>query len=77
MQDEIKPTDSDSHSDMRRRDFLDRAGRFAVVTPPAITMLLSTTLSSGAIAGSGGGRTRPGRGGPPPGRGPGRGRGPR
>jgi hypothetical protein len=38
-----------------RRKFLARCGRFAVVTPPAITMLLSTSLNSTAIAHSGGG----------------------
>jgi hypothetical protein len=38
-----------------RRDFLKKAGRFAVVTPPAITLLLGTSLNSRAIAGSVGG----------------------
>ena len=77
---------------IERREFLERCGRFAAVTTPAITMLLSTTLSSGAIAGSGGapgrsghapargrGRTPPGHGGTPPGHGrtpPGHGRTP-
>jgi hypothetical protein len=37
-----------------RRDFLKSAGRFAAVTPPAITLLLSTSLTSDAIAHSGG-----------------------
>jgi hypothetical protein len=37
-----------------RRDFLKRAGRFAAVTPPAITLLLGTSLRSKAIAKSGG-----------------------
>ena len=36
-----------------RRKFLATCGKFAVVTPPAITMLLSTSLTSDAIAGSG------------------------
>jgi hypothetical protein len=36
-----------------RRNFLKTAGRFAAVTPPAITMLLSTSLTSDAIAASG------------------------
>jgi hypothetical protein len=36
-----------------RRDFLTTAGKFALVTPPAMTMLLSTSLSSPAIAASG------------------------
>ncbi|MCG5480864.1 MAG: hypothetical protein KK478_17745 [Ensifer alkalisoli] len=43
-----------------RRDFLKKAGRFAVVTPPAITLLLGTSLSSRAIAKSNG--SRPGYG---------------
>ncbi|MDG4900575.1 MULTISPECIES: hypothetical protein [unclassified Mesorhizobium] len=43
-----------------RRDFLKQAGRFAAVTPPAITILLGTSLNSRAIAKSGG--TRPGNG---------------
>ncbi|CAN7634733.1 hypothetical protein LJR235_004782 [Pararhizobium sp. LjRoot235] len=43
-----------------RRDFLKKAGRFAVVTPPTITLLLGTSLSSRAIAKSNG--TRPGWG---------------
>src|SRR5215213_10025669 len=37
-----------------RRKFLAACGRFAVVTPPAITMLLSTSLTSDAIAASAG-----------------------
>jgi hypothetical protein len=37
-----------------RREFLKMAGRFAVVTPPAITLLLGTSLNSRAIAGSAG-----------------------
>jgi hypothetical protein len=37
-----------------RRKFLAACGKFAVVTPPAITLLLSTSLNSTAIAQSGG-----------------------
>jgi len=37
-----------------RRVFLAKCGRFAVITPPAVTMLLSTSMSSEAIAKSGG-----------------------
>jgi hypothetical protein len=52
-----------SSEDQARRDFLKKAGRFAVVTPPAITLLLGTSLNSRAIAGSGGsGGSRPGYG---------------
>ena len=41
-------------SDDGRREFLKKCGRFAAITPPAVTMLLSTSLTSGAIAQSGG-----------------------
>jgi hypothetical protein len=37
-----------------RRKFLATCGRFAIVTPPAITLLLSTSLNSPAVANSGG-----------------------
>jgi hypothetical protein len=36
-----------------RRKLLAACGKFAVVTPPAITLLLSTSLTSDAIAASG------------------------
>jgi hypothetical protein len=42
-------------SDTDRRRFLAACGKFAVVTPPAMTVLLSTSLTSTAIAKSGGG----------------------
>lgn len=49
-----------------RREFLKKTGRFAAVTPPAITLLLGTSLNSQAIAKSGGtrpgGKPRPGHG---------------
>jgi len=47
-------------SDEDRRAFLKACGRFAAVTPPAVTMLLSTSLTSKAIASSGGGAARDG-----------------
>jgi hypothetical protein len=58
MTDELddKPVTQTEASD--RRAFLSTLGRFSAVTPPAITLLLSTTLSSQAIAHSGGGRGR-------------------
>jgi hypothetical protein len=37
-----------------RREFLKSCGKFAAVTPPVMTLLLSTSLTSTAIAGSGG-----------------------
>ena len=42
-----------------RREFLKNCGRFAIITPPAVTFLLSTSMSSRAIAASSG---RPGNG---------------
>lgn len=39
-----------------RRRFLASCGKFAVITPPAVTILLSTSLNSKAIAHSGGRR---------------------
>ena len=52
-----------------RREFLAKAGRFAAVTPPAVTLLLSTSLASKAIAASGKGNNGVGNGldGQPPG----------
>jgi len=47
--------DANSPLDEDRRKFLAACGKFAVVTPPALTLLLSTSLNSEAIAGSGGG----------------------
>ena len=38
-----------------RREFLKNCGRFAAVTPPVLTALLSTTMTSKAIAHSSGG----------------------
>ncbi len=47
------PTDMMS-SEADRRAFLGACGKFAAVTPPAMTLLLSTSLTSSAIAYSGG-----------------------
>jgi uncharacterized membrane protein len=44
----------ETEADEDRRKFLATCGKFAVVTPPAITLLLSTSLHSSAIAQSGG-----------------------
>lgn len=43
-----------NRTDTDRRAFLTTAGKFAVVTPPAMSLLLSTTMTSPAIAQSGG-----------------------
>lgn len=48
-----------------RRSFLKSCGKFAAVTPPVVSILLSTSLTSDAIARSGGsygGGRRGGRG---------------
>jgi len=51
----------ETEMDADRRKFLVSCGKFAAVTPPALTMLLSTSLTSDAIASSGrGGGTRDG-----------------
>ncbi|WP_074078392.1 hypothetical protein [Microvirga massiliensis] len=42
-----------------RREFLKKCGKFAATVPPAVTVLLSTSLTSDAIAASG---TKPGNG---------------
>lgn len=44
----------DGNEDDDRRAFLKTCGRFAAVTPPVMTLLLSTSLTSRAIASSGG-----------------------
>ena len=41
-----------------RRDFLTKFGKAAIVAPPVITMMLSTSMSSPAIAQSVGGHDR-------------------
>jgi hypothetical protein len=46
--------EDDTASIADRRKFLAACGRFAVITPPALTVLLSTSLNSTAIAHSGG-----------------------
>jgi len=41
-----KPTEGTRQENDDRREFLKACGRFAAITPPAITMLLSTSLTS-------------------------------
>lgn len=48
------PVNTGTALDDDRRKFLAACGKFAVVTPPALTVLLSTSLNSKAIAYSGG-----------------------
>ena len=47
-------SESEIASDADRRKFLAACGKFAVVTPPAMTLLLSTSLTSTAMTRSGG-----------------------
>ena len=49
------PTTGDQppSSEDDRREFLKKCGRFAAVTPTAVTLMLSTSQTSGAIAASG------------------------
>ena len=51
----------DKHSDLEmleaRRRFLATCGKFAVITPPAMTVLLSSTAQNYAVAASGNGST--------------------
>ena len=46
--------ESETASGPDRRKFLAACGKFAAVTPPTMTLLLSTSLTSTAIAGSAG-----------------------
>jgi hypothetical protein len=46
--------EGETSENQARRDFLKKAGRFAAVTTPAITLLLGTSLSSKAMASSSG-----------------------
>ena len=48
-----KETENDL-AEADRRQFLSAVGKFSIATPPAITLLLSTSLTSPAIAMSGG-----------------------
>jgi len=49
------PETANAGQDDDRREFLKTCGKFAVVTPPTLTLLLSTSLTSDAIAQSGAG----------------------
>jgi hypothetical protein len=43
------------HDLMARRKFLSKCGKFAVVTPAAVTLLLAASENNFAVAASGGG----------------------
>ncbi|MCW3797117.1 hypothetical protein OMW55_04760 [Sphingomonas sp. BN140010] len=61
MNESIDPVEPEAGQADGRREFLKKCGKFAVITPPAVSFLLSTSLSSKAIAASSGG-SRPGWG---------------
>jgi hypothetical protein len=50
----MPPPENDIAATADRRKFLAACGKFAVITPPTLTLLLSTSLNSTAIAQSGG-----------------------
>lgn len=50
---------NEASSALERRDFMKALGRFAALTPPAVTVLLDVAMNSPAVAASGG---RPGWG---------------
>ena len=52
----VEPLEKLCSGEEDRRVFLKSCGRFALTVPPAMTVLLSTSLSSPAIAKSTGGR---------------------
>jgi hypothetical protein len=54
MQQQIDPNTDPSIS--ARREFLAKCGRLAVVTPPAVTLMLAASQRNFAVAQSGGGR---------------------
>lgn len=45
---------TDGESGLGRRDFVKGLGKYAALTPPTVTMLLHVSMSSPAVAGSGG-----------------------
>ena len=49
---------ADPESSLARRDFIKGVGKFATVTPAAVTMLLEVSMNSPAVAASGGGDVR-------------------
>ena len=49
--------DTESERLQARRRFLAKCGKFAVITPPTMTVLLASTAQNYAVAGSGGGRS--------------------
>lgn len=58
----MEERDKTENSGPSRREFVEGCGKFAVVAPPVLTFLLSTTMTSGAIAKSGGKSFHPNNG---------------
>jgi len=54
MQQQIEPNTDPSAS--ARREFLAKCGRLAVITPPAVTLMLAASQRNFAVAQSGGAR---------------------
>ncbi|WP_119458762.1 hypothetical protein [Rhodospirillaceae bacterium SYSU D60014] len=50
---ETEQTSSPSERDEERRRFLERFGKYAIVTPPAITMMLAVALTPDDAVASG------------------------
>jgi hypothetical protein len=51
---EVNSVEDSDLSSQERRDFIEKCGRFAVVTPPTVALLLSATGRNYAQAMSGG-----------------------
>jgi hypothetical protein len=49
-----RETETTAKSTYERRDFLIGVGKFAALTPPAVTVLLDVSMNSSAVAASGG-----------------------
>jgi hypothetical protein len=59
----MEKKDKTENTGPSRREFVEGCGKFAVLAPPVLTFLLSTTMTSGAIAKSGHGNNGYGNGG--------------
>jgi hypothetical protein len=46
-------TESENDEKLARREFLEKCGKFAAVTPPAVAVLLATGKTNYAVASSG------------------------
>ncbi len=55
-QSEADPSGEEGRTEVDgRREFIKKIGKLAALTPPAITMLLATSMNSTAVIASGGG----------------------